>query len=667
VSDPELVTVTPPDDNSAIFEQLLTDNQTVLLDLIDNLKNHDVSDIIDFPQIIVCGDQSSGKSSVLEAISRVSFPKDESVCTLFPTELALRRGKKRKLRVELRPSTKRSEPEVARFKSWSGYETDNIAEFPDLVNSAKKGFYEAANVDPSTSSFFADTLHVEVTDPQWPPLTVVDLPGIIAAANQGQRDEDVEIPWQLCSQYMSNKKSIILAVISADTQVNVTGIWKLIKQHDPEHKRTICVFTKPDRVQYTENTIPKFVEFSTNKIQGWHFEHGWHIVRNGGPRDYFSSLDDRDKAERKFFSQQKWTKRLNKNQLGVNNLRDRLSKLLERHIRDEMPKLMDEIKDKLAEAKQERDRLGDARPDTKSQRDYLTKLSGRFTSLVEYALNGQYDNDTSFFPEDSEAGDTHLLRASVRRQNQQFYANMRHSGHTNLVIEPPPPNSSPAIKATTWPSFEGLDIYDELKSTEEEPESINREDYLRKIRIISVARMGTEIMGSSNPHLLNIIFKEQAKPWRRLAKLHLAEVCKCIWSHFELVADHIASKDTAYALKHHLLYEFLEDRQSKVEKKLEELLKPYEKGHRVAEDPSYLLNAMRAANARDRERTRAALEMYQQGHKSTNFPLTIPEVDNALYAEKKISTGELFFGNMLTMAQAYYDVCQPTPDSHVLH
>jgi hypothetical protein len=236
---------------------------------------------------------------------------------------------------------------------------------------------------------------------------------------------------------------------------------------------------------------------------------------------------------------------------------------------------------------------------------------------------------------------------------------MRFAGHSVLIVEPNLPDT-PDTPFKCWPCFEAIDLYEEIPSTEPEPEHVTRDDYLREIRKESTARMGIEIMGSVNPHLPNIIFKRQAKPWRQLAKAHLSDVCKCIWSHFDLVADHIASKDTSYALKHHLLYDYLEDRETKVEQKLEELLKPYEKGHRVAEDPAYLLNAMRSANDRAREATKSTLEIYQHGNKNMSFhpspALNIPEVVNALHTEKTASAGELLFGNTLTMVQAYYDV-----------
>ncbi|KAL2173985.1 uncharacterized protein P884DRAFT_272739 [Thermothelomyces heterothallicus CBS 202.75] len=60
-------------------------------DSIDQLRLQGINNYISLPQIIVCGDKSSGKSSVLEAISGVSFLIKSILYTRFPTELVLRR------------------------------------------------------------------------------------------------------------------------------------------------------------------------------------------------------------------------------------------------------------------------------------------------------------------------------------------------------------------------------------------------------------------------------------------------------------------------------------------------------------------------------------------------------------------------------------------------
>lgn len=69
----------------------LQQEQSKLLDKIDELRTIGVGGLVELPQLIVCGNQSSGKSSVLEAISRVRFPAKSNVCTRFATEVILRR------------------------------------------------------------------------------------------------------------------------------------------------------------------------------------------------------------------------------------------------------------------------------------------------------------------------------------------------------------------------------------------------------------------------------------------------------------------------------------------------------------------------------------------------------------------------------------------------
>jgi GTP1/Obg family GTP-binding protein len=61
------------------LDQLQTAEQVLLLDKIDELRNKGLSHHgISLPQLIVCGDQSSGKSSLLEGLTRLRFPTDDS-------------------------------------------------------------------------------------------------------------------------------------------------------------------------------------------------------------------------------------------------------------------------------------------------------------------------------------------------------------------------------------------------------------------------------------------------------------------------------------------------------------------------------------------------------------------------------------------------------------
>ena len=62
------------------LESLNSVDQLRLLDVVDKLRAQGLGSFIALPQLIVCGDQSSGKSSVLAALSDLPFPRKENLC-----------------------------------------------------------------------------------------------------------------------------------------------------------------------------------------------------------------------------------------------------------------------------------------------------------------------------------------------------------------------------------------------------------------------------------------------------------------------------------------------------------------------------------------------------------------------------------------------------------
>lgn len=75
----------PPDGLLEVFER----DVRPLMDLIDSLRQLGVHQDVSLPQIAVMGDQSSGKSSVLHALSGVPFPKGAGLVTRCPTQLIM--------------------------------------------------------------------------------------------------------------------------------------------------------------------------------------------------------------------------------------------------------------------------------------------------------------------------------------------------------------------------------------------------------------------------------------------------------------------------------------------------------------------------------------------------------------------------------------------------
>ncbi|KAL7940617.1 P-loop containing nucleoside triphosphate hydrolase protein [Trichoderma barbatum] len=145
-----------------------------LLDVIDRLRSKGISRYIDLPQIIVCGDQSSGKSSAMEAISGLSFPTKDNLCTRFATEVVLRRSTTSSIRVSIFPSHDRPDPEKATLGNFAYSGNDlNIGQ---IVEDARL----AMGLQGSGGKVFSkDVLRIEISGPTQPHLTMVDLPGLI--------------------------------------------------------------------------------------------------------------------------------------------------------------------------------------------------------------------------------------------------------------------------------------------------------------------------------------------------------------------------------------------------------------------------------------------------------------------------------------------------------
>lgn len=65
-----------------------------LLDTVDKLRNLNVmQEGIQLPTIVVVGDQSSGKSSVLESLAGISLPRGQGICTRVPLVMRLQRSR----------------------------------------------------------------------------------------------------------------------------------------------------------------------------------------------------------------------------------------------------------------------------------------------------------------------------------------------------------------------------------------------------------------------------------------------------------------------------------------------------------------------------------------------------------------------------------------------
>ena len=78
-------------DMTSALENQIQEKARPYLDLVDKLKVLGIDRYFPIPQIAVMGDQSSGKSSVLEAISGVPFPRGIGLVTRLATCIKMKK------------------------------------------------------------------------------------------------------------------------------------------------------------------------------------------------------------------------------------------------------------------------------------------------------------------------------------------------------------------------------------------------------------------------------------------------------------------------------------------------------------------------------------------------------------------------------------------------
>ena len=178
------------------------------------------------------GDQSSGKSSVLEAISGIPFPRGAGLCTRCATQLSMSKGPKWS----------------AQLQASDNNDPLNIITVNDKADIAPQ-IEKLTETLCGKSTFCHDKyIVIKLVGPDVPNLTIIDLPGIVRTRLEGQSESVVEDVDALLSSYLKQTRTIILAVIPANVDIATVDILERAAKVDPGGNRTMGVLTKPDLV-----------------------------------------------------------------------------------------------------------------------------------------------------------------------------------------------------------------------------------------------------------------------------------------------------------------------------------------------------------------------------------------------------------------------------------
>uniref|UniRef100_A0AAR2IZI4 Uncharacterized protein n=1 Tax=Pygocentrus nattereri TaxID=42514 RepID=A0AAR2IZI4_PYGNA len=349
------------------------------IDLIDSLRLIGIEEDLALPTIAVIGDQSSGKSSVLEALSGVALPRGSGIVTRCPLELKLRKIKG-----------------GVQWRAAISYKEEYI-EFDDPLL-VEHYVAEAQNVLAGDGVGICDDLiTLEIMSPHVSDLTLIDLPGIARVPVKGQPDDIGEQIKNLIQTFIEKSETINLVVVPCNVDIATTEALRMAQEVDPEGKRTLAILTKPDLVDRgAEKTILDVVRNQVIPLSK-----GYIIVKCRGQKqiDEKISPEEATRVERDFFKRHEFFScLLNEEKATIQCLAGKLTQDLVDHIKKALPLLSEQIKKQLWDLRKELNQCEAGPPlDPQKRKDFLIITLMNFNDKINRLACGEAGNEDNLF------------------------------------------------------------------------------------------------------------------------------------------------------------------------------------------------------------------------------------------------------------------------------
>ena len=356
---------TADDKDNVLFKKLRK-----LINLIDQLRDCGVNEYIKLPRICSLGTQSSGKSSVLESIVGLDFlPRGDGVVTRRPLELRLNH--------------------INSGQPWAIFEERKGTKFTDFIKVRETIEALTDEVCKTNKNIVDKPIVLNVYSQTCPDLTLVDLPGVTRVPIGDQPKNIEQITKDMARRYAEDPLTIILCVIAANSDIATSDGLMLAKEIDVTGSRTLGVLTKLDIMDAgTDAKKALLNEEIPLKL-------GYVGVKNRSKQDLVNKLSmaETSRKEREFFKSHPVYKNIPAGHLGTDVLINKLTKIYFRIIRENLPKIIKAINERLKQAEEELQSLGQPMPtDDAGKMSMLWNMINEYCDIFRNVLQGKYTN-----------------------------------------------------------------------------------------------------------------------------------------------------------------------------------------------------------------------------------------------------------------------------------
>ncbi|KAK7412175.1 hypothetical protein VNO78_03625 [Psophocarpus tetragonolobus] len=323
---------------------------------------------IDLPQVAVVGSQSSGKSSVLEAlVGRDFLPRGNDICTRRPLVLQL---------VQTKRKPDASDDEYGEFLHLPA---KKFHDFSDIRREIQAETDREAGGNKGVSD---KQIRLKIFSPNVLDITLVDLPGITKVP-VGDQPSDIEARIRtMIMSYIKTPTCLILAVTPANSDLANSDALQMAGIADPDGNRTIGVITKLDIMDRGTDARNLLL----GKVIPLRLGYVGVVNRSQEDIQMNRSIKDALVAEEKFFRSRPVYSGL-ADSCGVPQLAKKLNQILAQHIKAVLPGLRARISTSLVAVAKEHASYGEITESKAGQGalllNILSKYCEAFSSMVE--------------------------------------------------------------------------------------------------------------------------------------------------------------------------------------------------------------------------------------------------------------------------------------------
>lgn len=325
---------------------------------------------ISVPQVAVVGSQSSGKSSVLEAlVGRDFLPRGCDICTRRPLVLMLENRS---------PNSDDDRIEWGEFRHLPGR---RFYDFSQIRREIQAETEREAGCNKGVSE---KQIRLKISSPNVLNMTLIDLPGITKVP-VGDQPSDIEARIRrMIMAHINNENCIILAVSPANSDLATSDALQIAKLADPTGSRTVGVITKLDIMDRGTNAC----NFLLGKVVPLKLGYVGVVNRCQEDINKNRSIQEALAYEEQFFHDHPVYNSVS-NHCGIPQLAKKLNQILEQHIRKDLPHLKAVLNSRMHAAMKELQTYGDVVESKAEQGAALLHILRRYCDDFSAMVDGK--------------------------------------------------------------------------------------------------------------------------------------------------------------------------------------------------------------------------------------------------------------------------------------